>query len=71
MEKDPYLILNVSRAATTGQVIRSYRKLAKIYHPDINERSKANERMQEINWAYEIMSDTGSPWSVGQAVTRG
>ena len=57
VESNPYLILNVGRQATTGQIIRSYRSLAKIYHPDINERTSADERMQQINWAYELLSD--------------
>lgn len=57
MNRDPYLILNVGPTATEAQISNSYRKLARIYHPDLNERSDASQRMREINWAYEVLSN--------------
>lgn len=57
MKRDPYLILNVSPLATEQQIVKSFRRLARIYHPDINERSDADRRMQDINWGYELLKD--------------
>lgn len=46
-------ILNVSESATPEQVYKAYKRLAKKYHPDLNNESvEAKEKMQEINAAY-------------------
>ena len=60
MNKNPYTILGVSENATDAEVKAAYRELAKKYHPDNYQDSPlgdlANEKMQEINEAYdEIM----------------
>lgn len=44
-------------SATQKQIIAAYRRLAKAHHPDFNEGPEATERMQEINWAYDLLSD--------------
>lgn len=55
---DPYKTLGVSRDANDEQVKSAYRKLARRYHPDLNENSKASEtRFKAISLAYEILSD--------------
>ncbi len=59
--KDPYEILGVQRGAGEDQIKSAYRALAKKYHPDNYAGSPlqelANEKMQEINEAYDtIMS---------------
>ena len=56
--KDPYSILGVSKNASDDEVKNAYRALARKYHPDnFGEdaalRELANEKMQEINWAYD------------------
>lgn len=60
-EKDPWEVLGVSQSATFEEVKRAYRELVKKFHPD-NLQSKglddeflqyANQRMQEINEAFE------------------
>ena len=57
MNKNPYSILGVSENATDEQIKSAYRELAKKYHPDSYQDSPlkdlANEKMQEINEAYD------------------
>ncbi len=60
--KDPYSILGISSNATDEEVKNAYRNLARKYHPDNFDddnplKELANEKMQEINAAYdEILS---------------
>ena len=57
--KDYYSILGVSKSATDKDVKSAYRKLARQYHPDVNPGdSKAEAKFQDINEAYEVLSDT-------------
>lgn len=57
--RDYYEILNISKDATEGEIKRSYRTLAKKYHPDLNPDDKeAEQKFKEINEAYEILSDS-------------
>jgi len=56
--KDYYKILGVERAADEKAIKAAYRKLARQYHPDVNPGDKeAEKRFQEINEAYEVLSD--------------
>jgi molecular chaperone DnaJ len=56
--KDLYQVLGVSKGASQDEIRRSYRKLARKYHPDANrEDPKAEERFKEVQQAYEILSD--------------
>jgi len=56
--KDYYDILNVSRDASTEDIRKAYRKLARKYHPDVNPNNKeAEERFKEINEAHEVLTD--------------
>jgi hypothetical protein len=55
--RDAYEILQVSPNAEREVIDAAYRRLARKYHPDVNSRPDAHARMQEINWAYEILSD--------------
>jgi molecular chaperone DnaJ len=58
MKKDYYEMLGVSRNASEEEIKKSYRKLAKKYHPDFNKGSKqAEEKFKEISEAYYILSD--------------
>ena len=57
MEKvDLYKALEVSKEASQDEIRRSYRKLARKYHPDANPGDKqAEERFKEIQHAYEVL----------------
>lgn len=75
--RDPYEILGVPRGASQEQVKAAYRELAKKYHPDNYVNSPladvANEKMQEVNEAYDaIISGTASrsSYSSGGSYSR-
>jgi molecular chaperone DnaJ len=56
--KDYYEVLGVKRDASQEDIKRSYRKLARKYHPDLNPGDKtAEQKFKELNEAYEVLSD--------------
>jgi len=58
LEKDFYKTLGVSKGASADEIKKSYRKLARKYHPDANEGDpKAEARFKEISEAYTVLSD--------------
>ena len=57
MSKSLYETLEVSENASQDDIKKSYRKLARKYHPDVNKQKEAEEKFKEINAAYEILSD--------------
>jgi len=52
-----YAILGVSEDANFQEIKKSYRKLAKKYHPDRNKSANAEETIKKINEAFENLSD--------------
>jgi len=58
MGKDYYRTLGVDRKAPAAEIKKTYRKLARKYHPDLNPGDKAAEaRFKEIQEAYSVLSD--------------
>ncbi|MCQ2726416.1 DnaJ domain-containing protein [Helicobacter pylori] len=47
----------MSENASQDEIKKSYRRLARQYHPDLNKTKEAEEKFKEINAAYEILSD--------------
>lgn len=57
MSKSLYDTLEISESASSEEIKKAYRRLARKYHPDINKESGAEEKFKEINAAYEVLSD--------------
>lgn len=56
--RDLYQILDVPRSATTNDIKKAYRKLAKALHPDKNQDDPdASQKFQDLGAAYEALSD--------------
>lgn len=58
-DRDYYQVLGVPKSASADEIKKSYRKLAKQYHPDANQDDpSAQTKFSEITEAYEVLSDT-------------
>ena len=56
MSKDPLAILGVPYDASRKEIADAYRRLAFAHHPDVSSGEGSIALMQEINWAYEVLS---------------
>ncbi len=73
--KDYYKILGVSRDAKEDEIKKTYRKLARKYHPDVSKEANAEEQFKAVQEAYEVLKDSkkraaydqlGANWQSGQ-----
>ena len=56
--KDYYKIMGLEKTTSQDEIKKTYRKLAKKYHPDLNPNDeKAQEKFKEVSEAYEVLSD--------------
>jgi curved DNA-binding protein len=73
--KDYYKVLGVGRDASAEEIKRSYRKLARKYHPDVSKEKNAEDKFKEVQEAYEVLHDPkkraaydqlGQNWRAGE-----
>ena len=73
--KDYYKSMGVERAATQDEIKRTYRKLARKYHPDVSKEADAEARFKELGEAYAVLKDPekraaydelGENWQAGK-----
>ena len=76
---DYYDVLGVDRTASSEEIRKAFRDLARRHHPDVSKESDAEARFKQINEAYEVLGDSekrsnydqfghsgpGSPFGVG------
>ncbi|PKI34072.1 hypothetical protein CRG98_045529 [Punica granatum] len=56
-EQNHYDVLGLNQSATTADVKRAYRLLARKYHPDVSKESQSGEAFKSIRHAYEVLSN--------------
>ena len=68
MVTDPYSVLGISKDASKEEIKKAYRKKAKENHPDLHPNDpKAVEKMNEINEAYDMLSNPEKYQKTGQS----
>lgn len=55
--KDYYSALGVGKSASEEEIKKTYRKLARKYHPDVSQEDDAQARMREVNEAYDVLGN--------------
>lgn len=57
MARDYYGILGVDKGASDAEIKKAYRKMARKYHPDVNDSDEAAEKFREAQVAHEVLTD--------------
>ncbi len=55
--KDYYDVLGVPRTASTDEIRGAWRTLVRQYHPDVSDEPDAEDRFNEVQEAYDVLSD--------------
>ncbi|WP_169081985.1 molecular chaperone DnaJ [Paenibacillus sp. PL91] len=58
-KRDYYEVLGVGKDASADEIKKSYRQLARQYHPDVNKAADAETKFKEVKEAYDVLSDDG------------
>ena len=73
--RDYYKILGVQRTASADEIKKSYRRLARKFHPDVSKEKDAEAHFKQVQEAYEVLKDPekraaydqlGSEWKSGE-----
>ncbi|NOT04745.1 MAG: molecular chaperone DnaJ [Anaerolineales bacterium] len=56
--RDYYEVLGLGKGASDDEIKAAFRKLARVYHPDVSKEPDAEEKFKEINEAYGVLSDS-------------
>src|SRR5579872_3542863 len=73
--RDYYQMLGVPRTATAEDIKKSYRRLARKFHPDVSKEANAEQKFKEVQEAYEVLKDPekraaydqlGADWKSGE-----
>ena len=56
-KRDYYEVLGIAKSSSAEEIKKAYRKLARQYHPDVNKSPEASKKFNEVQEAYDVLSD--------------